>query len=475
MPADQHPVHIIGSGPNGLIAAITMAEAGHSVSVHEAKQGAGGAVRTMELNLPGFRHDFGAAVHPMALSSPVFRSLPLERYGLQWIHGSAPLAHPFEDGTALLLLQNLDEQVRALEEDGLAWKRLFDPLVRHWPEFVQDALGPILRIPSHPLRMAHFATHAFQPAVSLARHRFSNPRTRALFAGLAAHSFLALDQPLSAAVGLVIGAAAHAVGWPIPRTGSQAITDALVAHLYDLGGELFTGARITSLDPLEFPDSTILCDVTPRQLLGIAGSHLSRSYQKRLRRFHHGPGAFKIDYALSQPIPWRAPECKSAITVHVGGSWEQIAESEFAATHGIAADKPFLIVVQPSLFDPTRAPQGKHTGWVYCHVPNGSDVDMTHRIEDQLERFAPGFRDCVLARSISSPAVLESMNANLVGGDINGGELSLRQFFFRPAWGNYATGTPNLFLCSASTPPGGGVHGMCGYHAAQMALRHART
>jgi phytoene dehydrogenase-like protein len=406
----------------------------------------------------------------MAAASPFFAALQLKRYGLEWIHGLAPLAHPLDDGSAVTLERELKHAEAVLGRDGPAWRKLVQPIVEHWPQFAQDGLGPVVRIPRHPFLMAKFGLHAFQPAISLATSHFSNPRTRALFAGLAAHSFLALDQPLSSAIGLIIGALAHVVGWPIPREGSQSITNALIAQLRDLGGEIQTGRRITSLDELDSDDSPVLCDITPRQLLAIAGNRLRSSYALRLRGFRYGPGAFKIDYALSEPIPWRAAECRRAITIHVGGGMEEIAQSEHAATHGSVADRPFIIVVQPSLFDPTRAPAGKHTAWAYCHVPNGSTVDMTNRIEDQLERFAPGFRDCVLARRTLSPAALESMNANLVGGDINGGELSMRQFFFRPAPCGYATGTRNLYLCSSSTPPGGGVHGMCGYHAAHAAL-----
>jgi phytoene dehydrogenase-like protein len=463
--------YVIGSGPNGLAAAITMARAGWLVEVFEAEAQAGGAARTMELTLPGFRHDFGSAVHPMAASSPIFASLPLERYGLEWIHGSAPLAHPLDDGSAVILERNIDDAEAALGRDGHAWRKLVQPLVEHWPQFAHDALGPVTRIPRHPFVMARFGWYAFQPALKLAAHQFTGERSRALFAGLTAHSFLALDQPLSSAIGLVIGAAAHAVGWPIPRGGSQAITDALTAHLLELGGRIQTGRRIATLNELDLTGALVLCDVTPRQLLSMAGTHLRPNYGKSLSRFRYGPGAFKIDYALSEPIPWRAPECRRAITVHVGGTMEEIAQSEFSATHGSAAERPFVLVAQPSLFDGSRAPGGKHIAWVYCHVPNGSDVDMTSRIEAQLERFAPGFRDCVIARRVSSPAVLEAMDANLVGGDINGGQLSVRQFVFRPAVGNYSTGTPNLYLCSSSTPPGGGVHGMCGYHAALRALR----
>lgn len=464
-------MHIIGSGPNGLAAAITMARTGRKVLVYEAEQQPGGAARTMELTLPGFRHDFGSAVHPMAAASPFFAALPLKHYGLQWIHGAAPLAHPLDDGTAVMLERHLEHAEAALGRDGRAWRKLVQPLVRHWPQFAQDALGPVVHIPRRPFLMARFGLYAFQPALSLATDRFSSPRTRALFAGLAAHSCLALDRPLSSAMGLILGAAAHVAGWPIPRGGAQAITDALLAQLLDFGGEIHTGRRIVSIDELDAEGEQILCDLTPRQLLAIAGNRLRPGYATRLRNFRYGPAAFKIDYALREPIPWRARDCRRAITVHVGGTIEEIAQSEFAATHGAAAARPFVLVAQPSLFDSTRAPQGEHVAWAYCHVPNGSTVDMTSRIEDQLERFAPGFRDCVIARRILSPAALESMDANLVGGDVNGGQLSLRQFFFRPAPGNYATGTRNLYLCSSSTPPGGGVHGMCGYHAARAALR----
>ncbi|MGD0629978.1 MAG: NAD(P)/FAD-dependent oxidoreductase [Terracidiphilus sp.] len=473
MTREPKRAHVIGSGPNGLAAAITLAQAGFKVEVHEAEAQPGGAVRTMELTLPGFRHDFGSAVYPMAAGSPFFASLRLDRYGLQWIHGSAPLAHPLDDGSAVMLERDLHDAEAALGRDGGAWRKVVEPLVKHWPQFARDALGPVTRIPHHPFLMARFGTYAFQPALRLAKGLFVGERARALFAGLAAHSFLSLDQPLSSAVGLVLGAAAHAVGWPVPHGGAQAITDALAKQLGELGGEIHTGRRIASLNELDAEGAVILCDVTPRQLCSIAADRLHNGYRKSLERFRYGPGAFKIDYALSDPIPWRAKECSRAITVHLGGTMEEIALSEYAATHGEIDPHPFVLVAQPSLFDATRAPEGKHVAWAYCHVPNGSTADMTSRIEAQLERFAPGFRDCVMARRVSSPAALEAMDANLVGGDINGGELSLRQFFLRPAWGNYCTGTPNLYLCSSSTPPGGGVHGMCGYHAARTALRHS--
>ncbi len=465
--------YVIGSGPNGLAAAITMARAGRKVMVFEAEEQPGGAARTMELTLPGFHHDFGSSVFPLGAASPFFSELQLERYGLQLLHGTSPLVHPFDDGSAITLERDLAQAVAELGADGLAWRALVQPIVEHWPQFAREVLGPMVHIPRHPLLMARFGLNGIQSALHLAQIRFKSSRTRALFAGLAAHSCLALDQPLSSAVGLVIGAVAHVAGWPIAKGGAQAITGALVTQLRDLGGEIQTGRRIASLDELGAGNALILCDVTPRQLLAIAGEKLRPAYGDRLSRFRYGAAAFKIDYALSEPIPWRASECHRAITVHLGGTMSEIAQSEYSATHGAVFEKPFVILVQPSLFDATRAPAGKHTAWAYCHVPNGYSADASAKIEDQLERFAPGFRDCVLARRVLSPNVLESMDANLVGGDIGGGEMSLRQALFRPALDGYRTGTRNLYLCSSSTPPGGGVHGMCGYNAARAALRDA--
>lgn len=464
---------VIGSGPNGLAAAIVLARAGLEVEVYEAQEKAGGGARTLELTLPGFRHDFGSAVHPMAAGSPFFSTLPLGDCGLQWVHGVAPLAHPLDDGTAVTLEHSLKDQELVLGEDGTAWREMVEPLALRWTDFAADALAPVTKIPRRPFLMANFGRYAMQSARTLVNRHFQSERTKALFAGLAAHSFLSLDEALSPAVGLILAAAAHVVGWPVPRGGSQSITDALIEYLWQLGGQVRTGRRIDSLDELETEGRcrAILCDVTPRQLLRIAGERLQKTYRKALGAFRYGPGVFKIDYALSEPIPWRARECLRSITVHVGGTFEDVARSEYAVTHDQIADRPFLLVAQPTLFDPARAPEGKHVAWVYCHVPNGSTVDMTARIEAQMERFAPGFQDCVMARHVSTPAVLETMDANIVGGDINGGELSLRQFFFRPALGNYYTGTRGLYLCSASTPPGGGVHGMCGYHAGTMAVR----
>jgi len=460
---------VIGAGPNGLAAAIVLAQAGWAVEVFEAEPSPGGAARTLPLTLPGFLHDFGSAVHPWVVGSPFFSSLRLQTYGLEWIHSPAALAHPFDDGTAILLERDLGDAAASLGEDGKAWRNLMRPFVEHWSEFASEVLRPIHFPARCPILMARLGLHALGSAEQLVR-RFHNPRTRALFAGLAAHSFLRLDESLTAAFGLLLGVTAHAVGWPIPRGGAQSITHALCRHLAKLGGQMTTSKRIESLTALPAFDA-FLCDVTPRQLLALAGDRLAQPYKQRLGKYRYGPGAFKVDYALSGPIPWKASECLQAATVHVGGSYEDIAASEDAMRRGRHADRPFVLLVQPSLFDPTRAPKGKHTAWAYCHVPNGSGFDMLERLEDQIERFAPGFRACVLARRVFSPVNLETMDANLVGGDIGGGAMDIGQFLFRPTRQQYATSARDIYLCSSSTPPGGGVHGMCGYHAARMAVR----
>lgn len=468
---------VIGSGPNGLSAAIVLAQAGVEVEVFEAEAEPGGGARTLPLTQPGFLHDFGSAVHPMAASSPFFATLPLVQYGLEWVHGEAPLAHPLDDGTAVTLERGLADQDREFGPDAKAWRSLVQPVVEDWDSFAQDALGPVVRVPRHPFLMARFGLAALQPARRVANHKFTLPRTRALFAGLAAHSFLSLDDVLSSAIGLVLGAAAHKVGWPVPRSGSQSITQALLGYLQSLGGKIHTSRRVDASVFREWngPEVATLFDTSPRQLVGIAGSCLTPGFRGLMENFKRAPGVFKIDYALSQPVPWRAQECRRAISLHLGGTLEEIAESESLVADGKHPSRPFVLVAQPSLFDDTRALPGQHTLWAYCHVPNGSSADMTDRIEAQIERFAPGFRDCILARHVSTPAVLERMDANLLGGDISGGAMTLKQILLRPTALTYETSAPNIFLCSSSTPPGGGVHGMCGYRAAQVALRRMRS
>jgi len=460
---------IIGSGPNGLAAAIVLAQAGIEAEVFEAESIPGGAARTMELTLPGFLHDFGSAVYPLGAGSPFFSSLPLSNYGLEWVHSPAPLAHPLDDGAAVVLERDLADARKSLGVDGGAWDKLLRPFVERWWDFAPQVLRPVSFVPGHPFLMARFGLSGFRSAQALAG-RFRSERTRALFAGLAAHSFLALDEPLSGAFGMLMAIPAHAVGWPIPRGGAQSLTNALCCHLATLGGAVKTSSRIERLTDL--PDyDLVLCDLTPRQLLKIAGDRLSAPYKKLLGRFRYGPGVFKVDYALSSPIPWEAPECLRAATVHLGGSFEEIAASERSMRNGYHADYPFVLLVQPTLFDSLRAPAGKHTAWAYCHVPNGSQFDMLAKLEDQIERFAPGFRECVLARRVLMPADLEAMDANLVGGDVQGGIVDIGHVLFRPTRRHYSTSAKNIFLCSASTPPGGGVHGMCGYHAAKTALQ----
>jgi phytoene dehydrogenase-like protein len=467
-----HDAIVVGSGPNGLSAAIELARAGRSVLVREAAGHVGGGATSAELTLPGFVHDVCSAVHPLAVGSPYFRSLPLDRHGLEWIHPEAPLAHPLDDGSAVLLERPLEATARGLGSDGDAYATLVGPFVRAWPGLEPTILGPPLRVPPHPVAAARFALAAVQPARRLARRRFAEARAQGLFAGLAAHSIRPLDALATAGFGLVLAVAAHAFGWPIPRGGSQRIADALASYLRSLEGEIATGAPVESLAELRGA-RLVLCDLTPRQLLRLGGDRLPPRFRRTLARYRYGPGAFKLDWALNGPIPWRADGCARAGTVHVGGRLEEIAEAEAAPWRGRHAERPFLLVAQPSVFDPTRAPTGKHTAWAYCHVPNGSQEDMTERVERQLERFAPGFRDLVLARSVRRAAELEGHNPNLVGGDIAGGANTLSQLVARPALRRvpYATPVPGLYLCSASTPPGGGVHGMCGYHAARAALR----
>jgi phytoene dehydrogenase-like protein len=459
---------VIGAGPNGLAAAITLAQAGAHVDVFEAEPQPGGAARTLELTLPGFLHDFGSAVHPLAAGSPFFSSLPLQTHGLEWIHSPAPLAHPFDDGTAVTLERDLRAAGSVLGPDGNRWFRLMQPFAEHWSALAAEILRPLNVFTSHPFLLARFGLVAFPPAKTVAQ-LFRSERTKALFAGLAAHSFLSLDEPLSAAFGIVLGAAAHAVGWPVPRGGAQSITNALCGHLASLGGTVKTSTRIEDLSALEKDYDAILCDVTPHQLLRIARNRFPTRFARQLAKYRYGPAVFKVDYALHSPIPWKSADCARAATVHLGGSFQEIVASEYDMRHGRHSERPFVLLSQPSLFDPTRAPAGKHIAWAYCHVPNSSTVDMLDPLESQIERFAPGFRDCVLSRRVFSPAALEDMDANLIGGDISGGAVDLRQFFFRPTWRRYATPSRKIYICSSSTPPGAGVHGMCGHNAAKQA------
>ncbi|MFL6450622.1 MAG: phytoene desaturase family protein [Bryobacteraceae bacterium] len=465
---------IIGSGPNGLAAAVHLARNGISVEVREAAPVPGGGARSAELTLPGFIHDLGSAVHPMAMSSPFFRSLPLTKHGLTWIQPPTPLAHPLDDGTAVLMSRSLEATAEALGPDGPAYRRLYGPLVKSWDALAVEILRPLPIVPGHPLLLANFGLKAIQPATSLARSRFKGERARAIFAGCAAHSMLNLEAPLTAAFGVIFGATAHAVGWPIPQGGSQAISNALIGVLESYGGRVISNSRVNSLRELGDPD-LILCDVGPRQFIRLAGDRLHQSFRKALEEFKRGPGIFKVDWALREPIPWRAKECFTAGTVHLGGTLEEIAASERAPEEGRVPSRPFTLLSQPTLFDPSRAPAGRHTAWAYCHVPNGWHGSALEQIENQIERFAPGFRECILARAAHGTADMERYDENLVGGDISGGAATLKQFFLRPTWRRYATPLKGVYLCSSSTPPGGGVHGMCGFHAARWALDWLRT
>ncbi len=462
---------IVGSGPNGLAAAITLARAGSSVLVLEAAETAGGGTRTAELTLPGFRHDVCSAIHPLGLASPFFRSLPLADHGLELIQPPAALAHPLDDGSAVTLERSVDATAARLGGDGRPYRKLMEPLVETAEVLLDELLGP-LRIPRHPLTVARYGLRAILPAQRLARCLFQEAPARALFAGLAAHSMLPLTRAPSAAFGLMLGLLGHHAGWPLARGGSQALADALVSYLRSLGGEVETGREVVSLTDLP-PARAILVDLTPRQLVAIAGERLPAGYRRRLDRYRYGLGVFKLDLALDGPAPWQAPECARAATVHLGGTLEEIASSEAAAWQGRHAERPYVLLAQQSMFDPSRAPEGKHTVWAYCHVPSGSTLDMSERIEAQIERFAPGFRDRILARHGYSAAAMEAYNGNYVGGDINGGVQDLRQLYARPVARRvpYATPLRTVLICSSSTPPGGGVHGMCGHWAAQAALR----
>ena len=459
---------VVGSGPNGLVAAIRMAQAGWSVLLVERADVPGGGVRSAELTLPGYIHDVCSSVYALAVCSPFLRTLPLSDHGLEWAHPQVPLAHPFADGSAFVLHVSLEETVTTLGPDGGNYHRLMTDFVARWQDVLEDVLAPP-HLPKHPFLFARFGKQAIRSAQALAHSWFRTERARALFAGLAAHSILPLENLTTAGFGLMLALLAHAGGWPFARGGAQQVTNALLSIFGSLGGQLVTGCSVESLDQLP-PARAILLDITPRQLLNIAGDLLPQSYQQKLSRYRYGMGAFKMDWALHEPIPWRARECSQAGTIHLGESFDEISQSERHAWKGQPSDRPFVLLTQPSLFDPTRAPAGKHTAWAYCHVPNGYRGDMSAAIEAQIERFAPGFHDCIAARSVMAPADLEKRNPNLVGGDINGGAMTVGQVFFRPTATLYRTPIKNLYLCSSATPPGGGAHGMCGYFAAETVL-----
>jgi phytoene dehydrogenase-like protein len=465
---------IIGSGPNGLAAAITLAQRGVAVTVYERNSTLGGACSTAEVTLPGFRHDLGSSAYPLGIASPFFRSLPLADHGLRWIQPPSALAHPLDDGTAVTLEPSLESTVSQLSpHDGRAWRVLLGPTVRHWHELVEDFTQPLLHFPSHPLDMALFGPPALAPAQLLASTLFQNEPARALFAGIAAHSVLPLTRVASSATGLVLAAAGHATGWPIAAQGAQSISNALASYLHSLGGRIVLNADIQNLADLPLTDATLF-DTSVPALIRIAGNSLAPAYVNELANFRPGPGIFKLDFALSQPIPWRAHACALAATVHLGGTLAEISRSEHDAFYGRINDRPYVLLVQPSLFDPSRAPQGRHTAWAYCHVPSGSIVDRTAIIEAQIERFAPGFRDTILARRASNATELAAWNPNLAGGDISGGAMTLTQLLFRPTPRGYRTSNAGIYLCSSSTPPGGGVHGMCGNLAALAAYKDHR-
>jgi phytoene dehydrogenase-like protein len=464
---------VVGAGPNGLAAAIAIAREGRSVLVVEAEPTPGGGTRSEELTLPGYVHDVCSAIHPLTVASPFMRDLPLAEHGLELVHPDAPAAHPLPDGSAAVLERSFDDMRETLGDDARRWEKVFGPLVRNADGLLGDMLGP-LRPPRHPIVATRFGLGAIRSAKGLAEARFTGERARALFGGLAAHSMLRLTRTPSAAFGLMLGLTAHSVGWPMARGGSQAIADAMIAHLRSLGGEVETGRRVESLDELPAARALLL-DLTPRGVLEVAGPRLPGTYKRLLRRYRYGPGVFKLDWALDGPVPWTAEGCARAATVHLGGTLAEVVASEEAVARGEHSERPYVLFVQQTPWDPTRAPEGKHTAWAYCHVPSGSPVDMTERIEAQVERFAPGFRERVLARSAMGPAEVERRNANYVGGDINGGVQDLFQLFTRPVprLTPYITPAEGLYICSSATPPGGGVHGMCGYHAARVALRRS--
>ncbi|MDX6225091.1 MAG: hypothetical protein QOE64_1467 [Frankiales bacterium] len=463
---------MVGAGPNGLAAAVVLARAGVAVTVLEAAATAGGGARTAELTLPGFHHDVCSTVHPLAVASPFFRDFDLAAHGVRLLEPEVQYAQPLDGARAAVAYRSLSRTAEGLGADGRAWLALYEPFVRRWPALMDAVLAPMRRIPRAPLLAARFAPLGLRGAVPFAKARFGSEETRALFGGAAAHGMLRLDKAPTAALGGLLGLLAHAVGWPVVEGGSQRLVDAMVADLEAHGGEVVTGHRVDSLASLDGARAVVL-DVTPHQLLELAGDRMPSRAAAAFRRFRQGPGVCKVDWALSAPVPWSNPQVATAATVHLGGTLDELARSEAEVNAGRHPTAPYVLAVQPSVVDPSRSPEGKHILWAYCHVPNGSTVDMTQRIEDQVERFAPGFRDLVLARVTRTAVEEEAYNASFVGGDINGGAQDLRQTLFRPTarWDPYKTGIPGVWLCSASTPPGGGVHGMGGWWAAKSVLK----
>ncbi|WP_448702445.1 phytoene desaturase family protein [Mucilaginibacter sp. AW1-3] len=461
---------IVGSGPNGLAAAILLQQNGLSVLLLEGKDTIGGGLRSEALTLPGYLHDVCSAIHPLAAGSPFFQTLPLQHFGLEYIYPAIAAAHPFDNGTVGVLQRSVTDTARLLGADARAYLKLMQPIVNDWPVMATDVLGP-LHFPQHPIKMARFGLAALKPATGLT-NRFKTPQAKGLFAGMAAHCMQPISNAATSAIALVLMAAGHLHGWPMPKGGSQNIAHALAGYFISLGGKIETNTYIRSMEQL--PSSkAVLFDVTPKQLLQIAGHKFSNIYKWQLERYRYGMGVFKVDWALDAPIPFRSEECREAGTVHLGGSIAEIAITEQQTWEGQHPESPFVLLAQQSLFDNSRSPEGKHTAWAYCHVPNGSVRDMTDRIENQVERFAPGFKDLILARHTMNTTQIEAHNPNYIGGDIGGGVNDIRQLFTRPAlrWSPYRTSAKGIYICSSSTPPGGGVHGMCGYHSAKRALK----
>lgn len=469
--AEEFDAVVIGSGPNGLAAGITLAQKGLKVLIIEAKDKIGGGTRSAELTLPGFTHDVCSAIHPLGITSPFFEKLPLEQHGLKWLFSPAALAHPLYDGRVALLYKSIEETVKTLGQDADNYREIIEPIVEKWDKLKSFFLGPFT-IPPHPFSTARFGFYGFQSATFFTNRYFKDERTKCLFSGMAAHSMLPLNKPLTAAFGLILATLGHAVGWPLPEGGTQKIADALQSYFMSLGGKIIAGHKVNSMKDIPSAKA-ILFDLTPKQILEITVDTFPQNYQKKLSDYRYGAGVFKIDWALNSPIPFKIKECGLAATVHISGTQQEIIDSEKSIWQERHSKSPLILLAQPSLFDKSRAPTGKHTAWAYCHVPHGGNMDMTEIIENKIERLAPGFKECILQRHTMNSIEMHNYNPNYVGGDINGGVQDLWQFYNRPVLkiSPYSTPVKGIYICSSSTPPGGGVHGMCGYHAANQALK----